>query len=125
MKSNYRKKKSTRKVEPQGAAAASTHGPEGRTKCNSGWVLLGNVAYSQMAGSSVHLLRLGVQDTQPSQACNGSQGTAGRDQTLKMDEGFFFFQVAECRELRQRRTTNRSNTVQNADWNLDVELVFM
>lgn len=68
----------------------------------------------QMAGSSVHSLGLAVQDTQPSQACNGRQGTAGRDQTLQMDEGVFFFRSRSAwNRESERRTTTRGNTVQN------------
>lgn len=37
-----------------------------------------------------------VQDSQPPQACNDRPGTAGQDQTLKMDE--FFSEVTDSRE---------------------------
>lgn len=53
-----------------------------------------------------------VQDIQPSQACNGRQGTAGQDQTLSMDEVFLRSQTVWNRKKDKvpRRTKCKADS---------------
>lgn len=71
----------------------------------------------------MHSLGLRVQDTQPSQACNGRQGTAGQDQTLKMNEGFFLFsghRAAWDGEREGRQAGETQSKTHGGTLNIDV-----